>query len=631
MRRGLYDGRPVRTRTLSQRAGALMALAVAAVCAAAVPAAAAPFSGSLTPPAAPAATGPTTAELLRLLAHPPVGAASARPHSQIALVAELARRYPRLRGAERRAAARYLARPTDGASDRFGNGYTVPEAPNSPFCTAHFCVHWVPTTADQPPMADANGNAVPDYVESAASVAETSHDTENGTLGWVAPKSDGSAGGGPPGSTDIYLAQLGGTGIFGYTAPEPDGVDGHSVQSYLVIDNDFAPNEFTGYASPLIPLEVTLAHEYNHVLQFTYDAPADTWMQESSATWMEDQVYDDVNDYVRQYLPSWIQLTGQPITQFNSQNDDRTNIKVYGTAVWNHWLAARYGDQVIRQVWEQSRASGSFAPGAYDRAIRGRGGKGFFDDFSRFAAATAEWRTSNSGFPEGPSYPDVSRAGTLKVDGGGASATLDHTAFALADVQGRSAKRMKLSGTVPKGTAGALALVARTGPAAGGTQLTRIVELPKGGQASLTLSNPGRYSRVTAALVNSDVHKRGADPNTGDWLFSNDAQPIRVVASTDFRRPRAVRSTVAGDGSIKVTFSEPVTGVTARSLRLVGPNGKVVSARVTFKSGARTATVTPRRALQAGARYSLRLTSAIQDLALNAAKPTASAAAFRAR
>ena len=41
-----------------------------------------------------------------------------------------------------------LARPTDGPSDPYGDGYTVPAKRK---CQGHFCIHWVPTTPDAPP------------------------------------------------------------------------------------------------------------------------------------------------------------------------------------------------------------------------------------------------------------------------------------------------------------------------------------------------------------------------------------------------------------------------------------------------------------------------------------------------
>src|SRR6476660_7608840 len=70
----------------------------------------------------------------------------------------------------RKEADSILARPTDGASDPQGDGYTTAE--ETPFCTVHFCIHYVTTTADAPPLADADASGVPDYVEQMASVFE---------------------------------------------------------------------------------------------------------------------------------------------------------------------------------------------------------------------------------------------------------------------------------------------------------------------------------------------------------------------------------------------------------------------------------------------------------------------------
>ena len=44
--------------------------------------------------------------------------------------------------------------------------------------------------------------------------------------------------------------------------------------------------------------------------------------------------FTDINDYL-QYLPRWVSLTSQPLTQFNGQTtvDTNTSIKVYGSAV----------------------------------------------------------------------------------------------------------------------------------------------------------------------------------------------------------------------------------------------------------------------------------------------------------
>src|SRR3954452_10932225 len=201
----------------------------------------------------------------------------------------------------RKTADRILARPTDGAGDPQGDGFTVAEA--TPVCTAHFCVHYVTTTADAPPLADANpANGKPDFVEQEASVFENEvFPCENGNaalgcaqaastgLGWPQAPSDATAtNNGGDARFDVYLKDIGAQGIFGYAAPDPQP-NGDSLFSYLVMDNDFSQAEF-GYPDPMVPLRVTAAHEYNHVLQFGIDAFEDTWMFESTATLFEEKV-----------------------------------------------------------------------------------------------------------------------------------------------------------------------------------------------------------------------------------------------------------------------------------------------------------------------------------------------------
>jgi hypothetical protein len=520
------------------------------------------------------------------------------------LLRRLATDLPQLHGAERTRALRLLARPSDGASDPQQSGWSVPEASNSPFCSPHFCVHWVDSSADAPDLTDANGNSIPDWVETVSATAENVYSFENGQLGWRPPKGDGALGGGSN-LTDIYLSDVGGSGIYGYSAPDPQR-QGNSLFAYLVLDNDFSPSQFRGYSGPVDPLDVTLAHEYNHVLQFNYDALEDTWMLESTAVWMEGKVYDPVHDYL-QYLPGWVNLTQQPITSFDGNNpNSRTNVKVYGSAVWNKWLDQRYGQDIVRHAWEDSVAAASFAPGAYNAAIRQHGGVGFSNEFDRFVAATAEWQAPNSGFPEGSLYPDVERAGKLAIDGSPGTIALDHTGFVLLNVPVTSAPRIRLAVASPHGTTSALALVGR----AGGNLAETVRTLPSGGRGVVTFTNPGNLERLTAVLVNSDVHHGGFSNTLGDWTFRKDNQSFYGHASTDFTPPR-VTGHSASARKVTVAFSEPVLGVSTSSLKIAG-----AGAALKFTSGSRKATLVPRHAFSRG-RHTIRLSSAITDLTFN--------------
>jgi hypothetical protein len=544
------------------------------------------------------------------------------------LLKQLAIRLPHLRGAERRRAESLLARPTDGNADPQANGWTVPEASNSPACSDHYCVHWVDSSPDAPNLTDADGNGVPDYVDSVIATAEHVHSVENDQLGWRAPKGDGTLGGGTGvDKTDIYLNQLGGTGIYGYSAPDPNqGITSrdHSTFAYTVIDNDFQKSEFPQYASPLTPLQVTVAHEYNHLLQFNYDTLQDTWMLESTAVWMEGKVYPEAHDYL-QYLPGWVGLTTVPITSFNGDNpNDRNNVKVYGSSVWNKYLDAKYGQDIVRNAWEGSLAAKSFAVGAYDAAIRQHGGSGFQDDFDRFAAATAEWQAVNSGFPEGALYPDVDRAGSFRVDGQGGSTRLNHTTYALVDVASSSASRIKFSMAAPAGTAAAVALVGRTGGLPGGNMTLALHEMPAGGTGTVILTHPSRYARITAVLINSDAKTSGGSSATGDFIYKRDRQLFYGRVSTDFTAPRVVSSSPSPGAAnvvvrpqVKVTFSEPVLGVSANSLELLASNGRRVRAKVTFKPRSRMATLVPTRPLGHAKSYRVRVLASVTDTALN--------------
>ena len=199
-------------------------------------------------------------------------------------------------------------------------------------------------------------------------VAEHVHEVENVKLGWREPKSDGRKGGGN-GKTDIYLSQIGGE-LFGYAAPDSgQATKTHRLprrlHGYLVLDNDYSPFEFP-HTSQLHDLEVTLAHEYNHILQFNYDAFQDPWFAESTATWMEDQVYNGINDYLR-YVGRWVHRYDTPLTT--------SSIKEYGSAVWNQWLAHHYGASIIRKAWAGALHShpGGFSVNAYETAIRRAG------------------------------------------------------------------------------------------------------------------------------------------------------------------------------------------------------------------------------------------------------------------
>jgi hypothetical protein len=372
----------------------------------------------------------------------------------------------------------------------------VPEA--DPLCTAHFCVHYVTTTPDAPPLADGQPNGVPDYVEAVAAALEDSYAIENGTLGWEAPLSDASVDG--DARTDAYLARLG-SGLYGYAAPDPGQGFQHQRHGYLVLDDDYA-SFVTPELSAVEAMQVTAAHEYNHVLQFAYDMGYEDWAKESAATWAEEKVFPGVNDYVH-FVADFAEAPETPLTAGD-----------YGLATWNHWLEARAGTpDVIRDAWEATLAPNvtdppHFALSGYDEAVGGTGESPFEEvsevEFAEFAAATPEWRASDA-FPDAASYPDVERAAVLRVGGRARRLLLDHLSFALLRVKNAGPDAVKLKVRIEGAAAGALALVGRSGDPVSGSVTSVDGNLAGPGRATLTLPNPGGLERLTAVLVNADA------------------------------------------------------------------------------------------------------------------------------
>jgi hypothetical protein len=333
------------------------------------------------------------------------------PHDATLVLRDLVIRQHLLPPAERAAARRLLARPTD-SFDPSGDTYSTAE--EAPFCTTNGCIHYVATTNDAPPAADANTDGVPDYIEAVGRELEFVWGTEVDAYGYRAPKSDlTSANHGPDDRIDIYIADIGADGLYGYcTTDDPaltPSATSWDVSAYCVLDDDYSPSQFSGAASGLAALQVTLAHEFQHAIQFAYDVGEDIWFMEGTAVWFEDEVYDDINDNY-QYLPaSPLAQPDLPLDLGITNPSSPGYGTFYGTFVFFKYLTevVAHGDpSIIRRIWE--RADGSrtgpddYSIQAIDNALKSFAGIRFSAVFGAFAAANA---FASVFYEEGAAYP----------------------------------------------------------------------------------------------------------------------------------------------------------------------------------------------------------------------------------
>lgn len=316
-------------------------------------------------------------------------------------------------------AARLLARPTD-APDACGEGepacYGAPAQDQE--CNDSICVHYNHTGAHAVPAEDDGpgrrfpgeaANGVPDYVDLALRTV-TSLAAVYTRAGYRAPLDD--AGNGETPHFDVYLADLvsDGQGYYGYCAPDgqPEGHTG--AAAYCVLENDYA--EFGSTPGPIANLRVTAAHEYFHAVQFAYDVNEDAWLMEATATWVEDEVYDAINDN-RFYLP-YGQL-GAP----HAPLDRFSGLSGYGAWVFFRYLSERYPGEVgglphvVRRIW-QLAAGSRYSVAAVRKALAERN----TDMTTQFARFSAWNRDPGRYYSEGRAWPAAPLAGrhTLAPD-----------------------------------------------------------------------------------------------------------------------------------------------------------------------------------------------------------------------
>ncbi|PUA80264.1 MXAN_6640 family putative metalloprotease [Nocardioides currus] len=282
------------------------------------------------------------------------------------------------------------ARPSDPA-DGSGEFFWDPAAPREQLCGPSACIHYVTTTSDAPPLTSSTGSGS-DWVRRNLEVTEQSLATM-ARLGYPAIPSDG--GRGESAQFDVYLADISRAGLYGYCVPEAPvpGAPGHA-SSYCVFDNDF-----TGFPMPADEsLRVTAAHELFHAVQFGLDVAEDRWFMESTATWMEEQVADTVDDN-RQYLSA-----GQLGRRQTSLDEAGTGLGIYGNWIFFQFLAQRYGVDAVRQVWDLADAGpgrrDDFSVQAIRRFVEGRHDS-FPDVYARFVLANL---SPQRGYDEGSSY-----------------------------------------------------------------------------------------------------------------------------------------------------------------------------------------------------------------------------------
>jgi len=231
------------------------------------------------------------------------------------------------------ATAACAARPTDA-------GYPYAYPASSSFARERVRVHWATSGVHAPDVASTRGDGVPDTVAYAAEIADAAL-ARYAALGFRSPPPDGGCGGDE--RLDVYLVRF--QGADGATVAEcTSGACG----SHVLVESTFRTK---GYGDAREGFRTVVSHELFHAVQNAYRVGQAPFWAEGTAQWAMKKLHPDLADFERQ-LPSFFEDTSRSI---DAAPGGVTAGFLYGSAVWPLFLALTYGDDVIRETFEEDR------------------------------------------------------------------------------------------------------------------------------------------------------------------------------------------------------------------------------------------------------------------------------------
>lgn len=274
--------------------------------------------------------------------------------------------------------------------------------------TEHFRIDYIDGTIG-------GGLTIDDY----ADALEQTWTTEIDNFDWAAP----------PLASDTYFVKIDPLLepiYYGYVAgdkkvgdnPNTAWTETESYTSCMVIQANY--DNFLFPSTPWGAMAATVAHEFNHSVQFGYGAitgpnsPNNAFI-EGGASWMEDEVFDDANDSYFYLWPDFREPLGA--------NDDFP----YSTWILYRGLTERFGpgtpggaEQVFQNFWEQISKGEATDLKAWRNAMN-TAGTPMAEAYHSYAVATKFSRACGGGYTlplcyeEGDNYREV--AGTPRTHG----------------------------------------------------------------------------------------------------------------------------------------------------------------------------------------------------------------------
>jgi hypothetical protein len=235
-------------------------------------------------------------------------------------------------------------RPTDTSSTEMWKFLPTDVVENYDEPDSGFRVHFTRAGPNAVPPLDANANGLPDMVESVVGVYDQVATKYQTTMGYRAPLGDAAlADNGGSERFDIYLLDfaLAADGAF-----RTDVCTAEKCIGYVVQENDFVG---FGYPNATVATRILGSHEYFHATQDAYDNGQDVVITEGTAVWATEQFDPSTNDF-EGFLDGFM---SRPERSLDSPPPGPVPAYAYGSAIFFEFLSEKYGQPIVRKLWER--------------------------------------------------------------------------------------------------------------------------------------------------------------------------------------------------------------------------------------------------------------------------------------
>ena len=240
---------------------------------------------------------------------------------------------------------------------------------------------------------------MPDYIDWIAEAFEESFAFEVGTMGYPF-EIDGLY------RVDVRFYS---PGTYGFTFPSATENGGSFIAINADFENfyEFRPDLTNEDPDGLVrgAIRVTAAHEFKHAIQlnnnWTLSSTTAGWF-ELDATWIEDVVYDDINDFY-----NYIRGADSPFTEPGASLYGRP---LYEDATWQHFLQDRFGLEFLLEI-HRRRGEGDTRTQLKQFVFRDLvieredDWAALWADYAAYNYLTAERATASFGFDEAAAFP----------------------------------------------------------------------------------------------------------------------------------------------------------------------------------------------------------------------------------